>query len=110
MPWDGTPCPKCGKRSHIMAGVLVPGCDKRETYLVCWKDKLCRPLHTEKNWKPFAARKSGQIEWRKHTSTHWQTDIDGELVDYWPSKRKIQFRGKILRGGEFEVQQLGKLL
>lgn len=29
---------------------------------------------------------------------HWQLRINGELLDYWPSKNKWQFRGTISEG------------
>jgi hypothetical protein len=36
--------------------------------------------------------------WTKHTPYHWSRMIDGERLDYWPSKAKWQFRGKVISG------------
>ena len=35
------------------------------------------------------------VAWKKHTAHHWQTLVRGEVLDYWPSKKKFQFRGKV---------------
>lgn len=42
-------------------------------------------------------------QWTKHTDHHWSRIIDGDRLDYWPSRKKFQFRGKIRRG---DVQAL----
>lgn len=36
--------------------------------------------------------------WTKHTPHHWSRMIDGQRLDYWPSRKKYQFRGKVRRG------------
>jgi hypothetical protein len=36
--------------------------------------------------------------WTKHTPYHWSRMIDGDRLDYWPSRSKWQFRGKVRRG------------
>ena len=36
--------------------------------------------------------------WTKHTPHHWSRMLDGQRLDYWPSRRKFQFRGKVRRG------------
>jgi hypothetical protein len=36
--------------------------------------------------------------WTKHTQWHWSRMINGERLDYWPSRKKFQFKGKIMRG------------
>ena len=42
-------------------------------------------------------------KWVKHTEYHWSRHVKGERLDYWPSRKKFQFRGKVMRG---DVQQL----
>ncbi len=37
-------------------------------------------------------------QWTKHTQWHWSRSINGERLDYWPSRKKFQFRGKVMRG------------
>jgi hypothetical protein len=41
--------------------------------------------------------------WTKHTQWHWSRMVNGERLDYWPSRKKYQFRGRIHRGS---VQKL----
>jgi hypothetical protein len=36
--------------------------------------------------------------WTKHTQWHWSRMVNGERLDYWPSRKKYQWRGKIQRG------------
>jgi hypothetical protein len=36
--------------------------------------------------------------WIKHTEFHWSRYVAGERVDYWPSRKKFLYRGKIRRG------------
>ena len=36
--------------------------------------------------------------WTKHTQWHWSRIIDGKRLDYWPSRKKFQWQGKVMRG------------
>lgn len=36
--------------------------------------------------------------WVKHTTWHWSRDVNGERLDYWPSRKKFQWQGKVARG------------
>jgi len=36
--------------------------------------------------------------WTKHTEWHWSRMLNGERLDYWPSRKKYQFRGRVQRG------------
>lgn len=36
--------------------------------------------------------------WTKHTDFHWSRSINGERIDYWPSRKKWQYRGRVQRG------------
>ena len=36
--------------------------------------------------------------WTKHTPYHWSRMIDGDRLDYWPSRKKWQYRGQVRRG------------
>lgn len=45
-----------------------------------------------------AAKKADDGGWTRHTEFHWSRMINGERLDYWPSRKKFQFRGKVRRG------------
>ena len=36
--------------------------------------------------------------WTKHTEFHWSRMVAGHKLDYWPSRKKWQWKGKISRG------------
>lgn len=36
--------------------------------------------------------------WTKHTQWHWSRIVDGKRLDYWPSRKKFQWQGKVMRG------------
>lgn len=36
--------------------------------------------------------------WLKHTEFHWSRVVDGYKLDYWPSRKKWQYRGRVRRG------------
>lgn len=36
--------------------------------------------------------------WTKHTDYHWSRMLAGHRMDYWPSRKKYQYRGKVRRG------------
>lgn len=36
--------------------------------------------------------------WTQHTEYHWSRMIAGHKLDYWPSRKKWQYRGKVSRG------------
>lgn len=41
--------------------------------------------------------------WTKHTEYHWSRLVDGERLDYWPSRKKYQWRGKVMRGDVMKI-------
>ena len=41
--------------------------------------------------------------WTKHTPHHWSRNVSGQRLDYWPSRRKFQFKGKVRRGDVMAV-------
>lgn len=49
------------------------------------------------------ARRNGEIfdqaNWIIHVDYHWGRWIDGEKLDFWPSKDKWMYRGKVRVGG-----------
>jgi hypothetical protein len=36
--------------------------------------------------------------WTIHTDYHWSRMLNGHRLDYWPSRKKYQYRGKVKRG------------
>jgi hypothetical protein len=36
--------------------------------------------------------------WTKHTQWHWSRMVSGQRLDYWPSRKKFQFGGRVQRG------------
>lgn len=36
--------------------------------------------------------------WTKHTQWHWSRFVSGHRLDYWPSRSKFQFQGRVMRG------------
>ena len=36
--------------------------------------------------------------WTKHTQHHWSRAVGGSRLDYWPSRKKWQYEGKVQRG------------
>jgi hypothetical protein len=41
--------------------------------------------------------------WTKHTEYHWSRYVNGERLDYWPSRKKFQWRGKVQRGDVMKI-------
>ena len=41
--------------------------------------------------------------WTKHTDFHWSRTINGERLDYWPSRKKFQWRGVVRRGDVMKI-------
>ena len=39
--------------------------------------------------------------WDQKTPYHWQRELDGDIVDYWPSRNKWRWRGRT-RVGEIK--------
>ena len=48
-------------------------------------------------------------QWNKHTDYHWSRMVNGCKLDYWPSRRKWQYKGKIKRGDVYAFMR-GKLV
>lgn len=46
--------------------------------------------------------------WTKHTQWHWSRMIDGERLDYWPSRKKFMFRGQVMRGLRLMYKKIGE--
>lgn len=40
--------------------------------------------------------------WLKHTDFHWSRNVQGIRLDYWPSRKKFSFKGKVMRGDVYD--------
>ena len=36
--------------------------------------------------------------WKKHTAFHWSRELNGERLDYWPSRNKFMYLKKVMCG------------
>lgn len=36
--------------------------------------------------------------WKLHTEYHWSRDLNGKRLDYWPSRNKFQYDGRVMCG------------
>ena len=36
--------------------------------------------------------------WTKHTPWHWSRMVNGDRLNYWPSRKRWQYRGRVQRG------------
>jgi hypothetical protein len=45
-----------------------------------------------------SAVKEDDGNWTKHTEFHWSRIVSGKRLDYWPSRKKFQYNGKVMRG------------
>jgi hypothetical protein len=37
--------------------------------------------------------------WLQHTEYHWSRQLNGKRLDYWPSRNKFMYEGKVMTGG-----------
>lgn len=41
--------------------------------------------------------------WHKHSAHHWSRIVDGSRLDYWPTRKKFQYRGNVRRGDVYAI-------
>ena len=47
--------------------------------------------------------------WTKHTEFHWSRQVSGSRLDYWPSRKKFQYKNRVRRGDVMRfVQKLNR--
>ena len=39
--------------------------------------------------------------WTKHTEYHYSRQLNGKRLDYWPSRNKFMYEGKVMCGDVF---------
>ena len=45
------------------------------------------------------AKELHDLPWTKHTEDHWSMQLNGEQLDYWPSRNKHRYQGNMYYGG-----------
>lgn len=44
------------------------------------------------------AEETSDGNWTIHTEYHWSRTLNGKRLDYWPSRKKFQYEGHVMRG------------
>ena len=58
--------------------------------------KVMRQRKKERGRNNLAsANKDG---WKIHSTYHWSREVNGQRLDYWPTKNKFQYDGRIMTG------------
>jgi hypothetical protein len=71
-----------------------------------WDDlKACKKEKFDADRKRFMQQAIAQDDggWTKHTQFHWSRLVDGERLDYWPSRKKFQWKGRVQRGNVMRI-------
>lgn len=71
-----------------------------------WQDlKACKKAKFDADRARFLADAQAADDggWTKHTQWHWSRVVNGERLDYWPSRKKYMFRGKVKRGNVMQI-------
>jgi hypothetical protein len=42
--------------------------------------------------------KADPTGWTQHTEHYWSRQLNGKRLDYWPSRNKFQYAGKVMTG------------
>jgi len=46
-----------------------------------------------------AEKQDWPVDWNYHSPWHWSCRLAGKRLDYWPTKNKFQYDGRISCGG-----------
>jgi hypothetical protein len=66
--------------------------DMGETFRAMTKhDKERRQRNLEQN-------KQSKLPWKEFTPWHWRVTLQGDALDFWPTKNKWRWRGDIYHG------------
>ena len=52
----------------------------------------------DKERKKRNLEKADPTDWTIHTEYHWSRTLNGARLDYWPSRNKFQYNGKVMCG------------
>lgn len=53
----------------------------------------------KRRYENLEEAKKSTLPWTRHTEYHWSLDLNGERVDYWPTKNKFRYQGTMYYGG-----------
>jgi hypothetical protein len=42
--------------------------------------------------------REGSDGWDRHTEFHWSRTLFGLRLDYWPTRKKFMYRGRVMKG------------
>jgi len=95
--WPCNVIAECGDGQRAMGGwvSLGPGADKHDRLTPSGRTKA-RGDRRRKQAPP--------VVWRRYSPHHWQCDLAGQVLDYWPTKRKWRWNGKT------EVGDVGRFI
>lgn len=65
MPISETPCPTCGARCHLMAGINLRPDLKEFRVLVCWPCKMARKVMFNSTWESIAKKQLSGVVYGK---------------------------------------------
>ena len=73
-----------------------------------WQDlKACKKAKFDADRARFLAEAEAEAAddggWTKHTQWHWSRMVNGHRLDYWPSRKKYQYRGGVKRGDVLRI-------
>lgn len=51
------------------------------------------------------AKKVDDGGWQKNSEWHWQRPLAGFTLDYWPSRKKYMYRGRVARGDVYQFMR-----
>jgi hypothetical protein len=54
------------------------------------------------------AKSNDDGHWTKHTEFHWSRQVNGSRLDYWPSRKKFQYKNRVRRGDVMRFIQAQK--
>lgn len=57
----------------------------------CMKEKRAANLER-------AEKHAWPVAWTEHTPWHWSCKLEGKRLDYWPTRNKWQYDGRIMCG------------
>lgn len=88
-------CPKCGKACELMAGINIPGGDRKQYYWACWSNGLAAIAREPVKFAPMG---QSRLVWRDCSPFHKQAVVSGQVVDWWPTRGKFRFKGQTHKG------------
>ena len=71
--------------------------------------KALRERDKERKARNLAAADSEG--WTQHTDYHWSRKLNGKQLDYWPSRNKFMYKGRVMTGdvmGFIRKREAGK--